>query len=62
MILSLLDNDLYKFSTSYAYMKLYPEAEGTFSFCDRNNQVFNEEFIKTLNLEFVKLSNHSLTL
>ena len=59
---SVLDNDLYKFSTSYAYMKLYPEAEGTFSFCDRNNQVFNEEFIKTLNLEFVKLSNLSLTL
>ena len=61
-MLSVLDNDLYKFSTSYAYMKLYPEAEGTFSFCDRNNQVFNEEFIKTLNLEFIKLSNLSLTL
>jgi nicotinate phosphoribosyltransferase len=36
----LTDNDLYKFSTGYAYMKLYPEAEGIFSFCDRNNTVF----------------------
>ena len=33
---SMLDNDLYKFSMSYAYMKLFPEAEGTFEFCDRN--------------------------
>ena len=32
MIYSILDTDLYKFSTSYAYMKLYPEAEGTFVF------------------------------
>ena len=42
-ILSILDTDLYKFSTSYAYMKLYPEAEGIFSFTDRNNTVFNDE-------------------
>ena len=27
MVKSILDTDLYKFSTSYAYMKLYPEAE-----------------------------------
>ena len=38
-ILSILDTDLYKFSTSYAYMKLYPEAEGIFSFTDRNNLI-----------------------
>lgn len=56
MILSMLDTDLYKFSTSYAYMKLYPEAEGTFSFCDRNNTEFNDSFIDKLKLEFAKLS------
>lgn len=42
IIKSIIDNDLYKFSTSWAYMKLYPEAKGTFSFCDRNNIVFND--------------------
>ena len=72
-VLSLIDNDLYKFSTSYAYMKLYPEAEGTFSFCDRNNTVFNDingqlDVINSnpikdlLEIEFAKLSNLSLTL
>ena len=62
MILSILDTDLYKFSTSYAYMKLYPEAEGTFSFCDRNNTIFDEKFIETLDLELSKLCMLSLTL
>lgn len=72
-ILSILDTDLYKFSTSYAYMKLYPEAEGIFSFTDRNNTVFDDEqgpldtvvtnnIISQLQMEFVKLSNLSLTL
>ena len=37
MIKSILDTDLYKLSMSYAYMKLYPEAEGVFEFCDRNH-------------------------
>ena len=73
MILSILDNDLYKYSVSYAYMKLYPEAEGIFSFTDRNNTVFDNEqgpldtvvtnsIISQLQMEFVKLSNLSLTL
>ena len=73
MIASILDTDLYKLSTSYAYMKLYPEAEGTFSFCDRNNTVFNDEegindttvsnnIVDQLKMEFVKLSKISLTL
>ena len=62
MIISLLDTDLYKFSTSYSYMKLYPEAEGTFTFCDRNNTVFDEKFIETLDLELSKLCMLSLTL
>lgn len=29
MIVSILDTDLYKFSTSYAYFSQYPLAEGT---------------------------------
>ena len=38
MTKSILDTDLYKFSTSYAYFKLYPEAEGVFEFNDRNKE------------------------
>lgn len=38
MINSILDTDLYKFSVSYAYFKLYPLAEGTFEFKDRSNE------------------------
>ena len=30
IVKSILDTDLYKFTTSYAYMKLFPQARGTF--------------------------------
>ena len=53
---SILDTDLYKFTTSYAYMKLYPEAEGTFEFCDRANTVYDKAFLDMINTEFAKLS------
>ena len=62
MIYSILDTDLYKFSTSYAYMKLYPEAEGTFSFTDRNKTVFKDDCIETLRMEIAKLASLSLKL
>ena len=55
-IKSILDTDFYKFSTSYAYMKLYPEAEGTFEFCDRANTVYDKAFLTMINTEFAKLS------
>lgn len=61
MIYSILDNDLYKFSTGYAYMKLYPEAEGTFTFTDRDNTEYTEEFLEQLKMEFAKLSKLALT-
>lgn len=31
IIRTILDTDLYKFTTSYAYIKLFPYAIGTFS-------------------------------
>lgn len=34
IVKSILDTDLYKFTTSYAYMKLFPHAIGTFEFFD----------------------------
>ena len=51
MIASILDTDLYKLSMSYAYMKLYPEAEGEFEFCDRNK-------VKRTNAEVEKIKHH----
>lgn len=50
MIKSILDTDLYKFSTSYAYFKLYPNAQGIFEFSDRNKECWSaseqETFMK----------------
>ena len=51
-VVSMLDQDLYKFSVGWSYMKLYPEAEGTFTFTDRNNTVYDAEFFKLLSEEF----------
>lgn len=39
VVKSILDTDLYKFTTSYAYMKLFPQARGTFEFFDRDLNV-----------------------
>jgi hypothetical protein len=51
-IKSILDTDVYKFSTSWAYMKLYPEAEGTFEFCDRDNTQYDQKFLEMIKEEF----------
>jgi len=61
MILSILDTDLYKFSTSNAYFQLYPLAEGTFKFNDRAGEVFDEAFLSALRDEFAHLERLSLT-
>lgn len=55
MIDSILDTDLYKFSTSYAYMKLFPEALGTFEFIDRSNREWSPKLVTLLNLEIQNL-------
>lgn len=44
IVKTLLDTDLYKFTTSYAYIKLFPYAMGTFSFNDRNETQYTEDF------------------
>lgn len=61
MILSILDTDLYKFSTSNAYFQLYPLAEGTFKFNDRAAEVYDETFLAELKAEFDKLGQLSLS-
>lgn len=61
IIQNILDTDLYKFTTSYAYIKLFPYAEGTFTFQDRDQTVYSEEFLKAVKKEIEKLSEVKLT-
>lgn len=58
MIRSILDTDLYKFSTSNAYFQLYPLAEGTFKFNDRAKENWkNTNFIENIQRALINLSN-----
>ena len=61
MILSILDTDLYKFSTSNAYFQLYPLAEGTFKFNDRAAEVYDDAFLADLKAELQNLGRLALT-
>ena len=61
MIKSILDTDLYKFTTSYAYMKLFSDAEGTFSFCDRDKTEYDENFVEMLQLALAQMGMVHLT-
>ena len=61
MIRSILDTDLYKFTTSYAYFKLYPQAIGTFTFNDREKTVFDQDFLDDLKAELKALERISLS-
>lgn len=61
IIKSILDTDLYKFTTSYAYMKLFPQASGTFQFTDRDNTEYTEEFVERLRIEVCNLQALFLT-
>ena len=56
IVKTLLDTDLYKFTTSYAYIKLFPYAMGTFSFNDRNETQYTKDFLKALKAEIKNLS------
>ncbi|MBO4263639.1 MAG: nicotinate phosphoribosyltransferase [Bacteroidales bacterium] len=55
MILSILDTDLYKFSSSNAYFQLYPLAEGTFKFHDRSGEVYDASFLEAMKAEIARL-------
>lgn len=61
MIHTILDTDLYKFTTSYAYIKLFPYAMGTFSFKDRNESVYTDDFMNKLRTAVNNLATLSLT-
>lgn len=61
IVTTILDTDLYKFTTSYAYLKLFPYAIGTFSFKDRDETQYNPEFLASLKEEVKKMSAIRLT-
>ena len=60
VIKTVLDTDLYKFTTSYAYIKLFPYAMGTFSFKDRDDTEYTEGFLNALKNEIHNLALVSL--
>ena len=60
VISSILENDLYKFSMSYYYQVHYPNALGTFTFHDRNNTEYTDEFLVALKKELATLATLSL--
>lgn len=62
VIKTILDTDLYKFTTSYAYIKLFPYAMGTFTFIDRDDTEYTEGFLEALKSEIHNLSMVQLTL
>ena len=57
VINSILENDLYKFSMSHYYQVNYPNAWGTFSFHDRNNTEYTDEFVEILKKEIKRLNS-----
>ena len=61
MVKSILDTDLYKFSTSNAYFQLYPLAEGTFTFNDRAKEVYDQSFVDELRAAFAQMASLALT-
>ncbi len=61
IIRSILDTDLYKFTTSYAYSKLFPRAYGEFEFVDRSNGDYPKGFDRLLKKELEQMAGLSLT-
>lgn len=61
IINSILDNDLYKFTTSHAYSICYPHAQGVFEFTDRNGTIYPSGFAERLKEEVQAMASLSLT-
>lgn len=48
IVRTLLDTDLYKFTTSYAYIKLFPYARGNSASMIEMRHEYTEEFLERL--------------
>lgn len=66
MIYSILDTDFYKFTTSYAAMQLFPQAEAVFEFKDRSGKKRTLDFLiklkEMMRMYSDKTSEHGHTL
>ena len=61
IIKSSLDNDLYKYSMSYAYQTLYPLGEGTFTFNDRSGETWTKEEVDEIRRQICAMNSLKLT-
>jgi len=61
MIVSILDNDLYKFSMQSAVCKLFPREVVRFEFINRGTTIFSKGFAKKLRNEVELMTQHYLT-
>lgn len=61
IIKSILDTDLYKLTTSYAYFHLFPRAMGRFRFIDRDHQIYPKGFDKLLREELNAMAHLKLS-
>ncbi len=61
IIRSVLDTDLYKFTTSYAYSKMFPRAHGEFEFIDRGDENYPEDFADLVRNEIKSMERLSIT-
>lgn len=61
VIQSILDTDLYKFTTGYAYSKLFPRAYGQFKFIARDNPTYPKGFVELLRAEIERMQHLQLT-
>lgn len=60
-IISILDNDFYKFTMQHAVVNLFPKAKARYSFINRGNHSFPEGFGNALKKEIEQLSSLKLT-
>lgn len=61
MILSKIDQDLYKFCVSNSYKLLYPQAEGTFKFQDRDKKVYTDDNFRSVRAKLFMLRDVEMT-
>ncbi len=61
MILSMLDNDLYKFTMQQAVHMLYPRAEAEYRFTNRGKTPFPDGFANELTVRVKEMANLSLS-
>ena len=62
IITSMLDDDLYKFTTQMAILELFPDAIAKYTFINRGEQRFNEAFLNLLKYQiWTQLPTLSLT-